>query len=212
MTYLALLNMNPRSRAARRDMADPASMHRTLMSLFPQAQSGAARDEFAVLWRVEHADTPTVLLQAAHASRTSLRCQADTPPTTSSPSTRTSPVSRDGGIVYYRAVLNPTRSSRMHATNRQHVIPSADRADWWESRARSAGLVLLDKPSTDRATRPATSTATEPDSPSTPSEWTAPPSIEHADSPPRRHLIWDRTRQNMGVRAPHSRARAATGA
>ena len=145
MTYLALLNMNPRSRAARRDMADPASMHRTLMSLFPQAQSGTARDEFAVLWRIEHGDTPTVLLQAARepdfASLPNGYATHDLKPLDPHLA-----FLADGGIVYYRAVLNPTRSSRMHATNRQHVIPSADRAAWWGSRARSAGLLLLDKP------------------------------------------------------------------
>ena len=145
MTHLALLTMNPRSRAARRDMTDPASMHRTLMSLFPQAQSDTARDEFAVLWRIEQGDTPTVLLQAAHepdfASLPSKYATHDLKPLNPHLASLT-----DGGIVYYRAVLNPTRSSRMHATNRQHVIPSADRAGWWKSRATSAGLTLLDKP------------------------------------------------------------------
>ena len=145
MTYLSLLHMDPRSRAARRDMADLTSMHRTMMSLFPRAASDSPRNEFAVLWRIEPGDTPTVLLQSA--------CIPDfgsLPDGYASHATQSLDPHLaslvNGGIVYYRTALNPVRSSRMYATNRQIVIPSADRADWWESRARSAGLLLLDKP------------------------------------------------------------------
>jgi len=53
--YLSLLVLNPRSRMVRRDLADCRSLHRTILSAFPQSVRlvGAARHEFGVLYRAE---------------------------------------------------------------------------------------------------------------------------------------------------------------
>ena len=53
--YLSLLVLNLRSRTVRRDLADCRSMHRTILSAFPQSVrvDGSARLEFGVLYRVE---------------------------------------------------------------------------------------------------------------------------------------------------------------
>jgi CRISPR system Cascade subunit CasE len=68
--YLAQLNLNPRTREVRRDLADCQQMHRTLLAAFPektQTEAGA-RQEFGVLYRVEiHQRTGvvSVLVQSA---------------------------------------------------------------------------------------------------------------------------------------------------
>jgi CRISPR system Cascade subunit CasE len=53
--YLSLLVLNSRSRTVRRDLGDCRSLHRTILSAFPQAVhfAGAARQEFGVLYRAE---------------------------------------------------------------------------------------------------------------------------------------------------------------
>lgn len=53
--YLSRLILNPRSRAVRNDLGDCRSLHRTILSAFPQAikEQGGARAEFCVLFRAD---------------------------------------------------------------------------------------------------------------------------------------------------------------
>ena len=51
--YLTRLWVDPRSRAARRDLADCYQLHRTVMAAFPDASGDAARASLGVLYRVE---------------------------------------------------------------------------------------------------------------------------------------------------------------
>lgn len=55
MIYLYRLILDPRNQAVRRDLADCQNLHRTVLSGFPQAASGAggAREQFGVLHRVD---------------------------------------------------------------------------------------------------------------------------------------------------------------
>lgn len=65
--YFSKLNLNPRSRDVRRDLADCQQLHRTLLSAFPKAESDAARKEFGLLFRVEtnlRLGTVNVLVQS----------------------------------------------------------------------------------------------------------------------------------------------------
>ena len=65
--YLSKLILNPRSREARRDLADCQNLHRTLLAAFPQAASETARAEFGLLYRVEvqpRSGLATVLVQS----------------------------------------------------------------------------------------------------------------------------------------------------
>lgn len=67
--YLSQLNLNPRSRDVRRDLADCQQLHRTLSSVFPQATSDTARAEFGLLFRVEtnsRTGAAMVLVQSSH--------------------------------------------------------------------------------------------------------------------------------------------------
>lgn len=54
--YLSRLILNPRSRAARRDLSDCQQMHRTILSAFPAKAAGegrGAREAFRLLYRVD---------------------------------------------------------------------------------------------------------------------------------------------------------------
>jgi CRISPR system Cascade subunit CasE len=62
--YLSRLTLNPRSRRAQRELAEPYQMHKTLMRAFPDHVD---RERERVLFRVEtdpRTDVPTVLLQS----------------------------------------------------------------------------------------------------------------------------------------------------
>ena len=65
--FLSRLVLNPRSRAAWRDLADCHSLHRTVMSAFPDVPGDAAREQLGVLYRLEvrgSAGAPEVLVQS----------------------------------------------------------------------------------------------------------------------------------------------------
>ncbi|CCF85770.1 type I-E CRISPR-associated protein Cas6/Cse3/CasE [Nitrolancea hollandica] len=53
--YLSQLILNPRSRRARRDLANCHDLHRTILRAFPQVEDRAAnaREQFGILYRVE---------------------------------------------------------------------------------------------------------------------------------------------------------------
>jgi CRISPR system Cascade subunit CasE len=51
--YLSRAFLNPTSSAVRADLADVASLHRKVMSMFPEAASKSARKEFGVLHRLD---------------------------------------------------------------------------------------------------------------------------------------------------------------
>lgn len=66
--YLSRLDLNTRSRAVRRDLADCYLMHRTVMSGFPDLDgaNGTARARLGVLYRIElpHEAAPVLLVQS----------------------------------------------------------------------------------------------------------------------------------------------------
>ena len=146
MTTLALLALNPASAAARRSLRDPQAIHKTLMACFPRAAGSDARREFGVLWRVEPGDVPTVMMQAQACPDL-----AALPPGYANAQVRSLDAHlgalRGGQVVHFRVVLNPIRKSRGGATNRQRVVPAAEREEWASNRVAAAGLTLLSQPS-----------------------------------------------------------------
>lgn len=147
MTALTLIALNPRSRTCRTALADPQTLHRTIMAMYPNTVDGAARQEFGVLWRVERGETPTLLVQshifpdpgrlpdgfATNVQVRSLDTHLDS--------------LRPNGVIHYRVALNPVRTSRRtHAPAPRSVVPFAERATWWAAKASRAGLELLDPP------------------------------------------------------------------
>lgn len=69
--FLTKLELNPRSREARRDLAQPYELHRTLAHAFSTPVGNDYRAAHGVLFRVEPASNysalPTVLVQSANA-------------------------------------------------------------------------------------------------------------------------------------------------
>lgn len=73
--YLTQLRLDPRSAQARRDLADPYDMHRTLVRAFVHDEAEAPP---RFLWRLEPGrtwDQPVVLVQSAHAADWSFLAQ-----------------------------------------------------------------------------------------------------------------------------------------
>ena len=147
MTHLSLMRLNPQDRRCRKDMADPQDMHRSLMSMFPDAPDGSdsPRRHFGVLWRIEPASSPTVLVQSSQAP------DFDRLPSGYA-SCQTKPVDdhlaslTTGLAIAYRVVLNPVKISRRSDTETRTVIPSGERAAWWARLASKTGLRLHDAP------------------------------------------------------------------
>ncbi len=147
MTNLSLMRLNPGDRRCRKDMAAPHDMHRSLMSMFPQAPDGSdsPRQHFGVLWRIEPADSPTVLMQSSQA-----------PDFHQLPSGYASCQTKliddhlasleAGQALAYRVVLNPIRISRRSGTEKRTVVPSKERPAWWANLAPKAGLRLHEAP------------------------------------------------------------------
>ena len=147
MTHLSLLRLNPRNRRCRKDMSDSQDMHRTLMSMFPLAPGGSEspRRHFAVLWRIEPAPTPTVLVQSSQAPDFNNLPSGYASCQTKSIDDHLAALT-DGLAIVYRVVLNPVKVSRRSQTDRRTVIPSSERAAWWASLAPKMGLNLHDNP------------------------------------------------------------------
>lgn len=147
MTHLSLMRLNPESRACRKDMADPQEMHRSLMSMFPPAPEGSdsPRRYFGVLWRIEPAESPTLLMQSSQAPDFDrlpsgyASCQTKTIDDHLASLTH-------GQAVAYRVVLNPIKNSRRSGTDSRTVIPSRERSAWWAGLAPKAGLRLCGAP------------------------------------------------------------------
>lgn len=147
MTHLSLMRLNPRGRGCRKDMADPQEMHRSLMNMFPSAPEGSdsPRRHFGVLWRIEPAESPTLLMQSSLAPDfqrlPSGYASCQTKPIDDHLASLT-----HGQAVAYRVVLNPIKVSRRSDTDSRKVIPSRERAAWWSGLAPKAGLRLLGTP------------------------------------------------------------------
>lgn len=64
---LSRLVLNPRSRRVARDLADCQELHRTVLSAFPEAAGGSARQRFGVLFRIEYCRgaAPVLLIQSS---------------------------------------------------------------------------------------------------------------------------------------------------
>lgn len=63
--FLSRLRLNLHRREVQQDLADCQAMHRRVLSAFPQAPAGSARDHFGVLYRVEaQQDQVTVIVQS----------------------------------------------------------------------------------------------------------------------------------------------------
>lgn len=117
--YLSRLILNPRSRDARRDLADCQEMHRTLMGAFDDLEPSAsgARERIGLLYRVEtdaRRGTVAVLAQSRAAPKWEALpdgwlVEGFDPNPAVKPVAETYGAIRDGMVLVFRLRANPTR-------------------------------------------------------------------------------------------------------
>lgn len=159
--YLSRLILDPRSRDARRDLADCQALHHRVMAAFPAAEDGSrAREQLGVLYRAEeHPRTGVVqiLVQSAHEpdwSRLPAGYLADTRGEADNPACR--PVDDawaaivDGMPLVFRLRANPTKRINKKTNpddklkgKRVELQTEAEWLDWLERKAGDAGFELL---------------------------------------------------------------------
>ncbi|MFF0416408.1 type I-E CRISPR-associated protein Cas6/Cse3/CasE [Kitasatospora sp. NPDC004745] len=152
MTHLTLLHLDPRSRDAATDLRDANRMHQRIMGMYPDTLTSgdAARHSLGILHRVERTpQSTTVLVQSAMAADpTTLPDRYAT--TQQRNLTPLLDWLADGRTIRYRIDGSPTRSVRdgtrddRGRLNRGKPAPlhGKDAIDWWERKARTAGLEL----------------------------------------------------------------------
>lgn len=149
MTSLTCIVLNPHNTAARADLADVDSLHKTLMRLAPDHNGPTPRATAGLLWRTEPGPHPTLLVQTAH-----------TPDLTALPTNYGT--ARTVDLTPLLNSLNPGRTMRYRITAAPTVARSAgnptrhpvtgkrrgkithltgdDAIAWWQRHAAAVGL------------------------------------------------------------------------
>lgn len=149
MTTLSRLTLERRNPTAIRDLGDPADMHRTLMRAFPKASGDAPRQEFGVLFRVEH-EHATVIVQSQVDPDWGLLPAAYTRHAESKGIEEVIAAIPTGRVLRFLLVANPTKKVRRQSAaksgsrNSARVELTSDEAryEWLTERASGAGFVL----------------------------------------------------------------------
>lgn len=143
--HLTRIVPNVRNHAARRDLANPADMHKTLWCLVPEGLGDTPRADYGLLWRMDRVDTGSVILV-----QTALEPRPAQLPDGWASRIETRDLTpllewlRDGRPVRYRIAINPVRVE--NATRRRVVVPVSEVNEWWQPRCTRAGLANLDSP------------------------------------------------------------------
>ncbi|MFS8361643.1 type I-E CRISPR-associated protein Cas6/Cse3/CasE, partial [Streptomyces sp. CWNU-52H] len=144
---LTRIRLNRRSQAVRRDLTDPASLHKRIMLLAPDNLGDHARKQAGLLFRLEDATlhTPPTLFIQSHQSPDLTRL----PPAYGTAETRDlTPMLEaltPGRHVRYRITANPSRRRHITTgdpffgdlTTRHHDEPlnGPDALAWWQRKA-----------------------------------------------------------------------------
>ncbi len=147
MLYLSRLFPNVRTTAARRDLANPYDMHRTLMRAFPDRNEGGPG---RVLWRADS----NSLVGGLH-----LLVQSTLPPdwsqldpgwlATSPKHRKFEPAFRPGQQLRFRLRANPTRRAGKYHSNtvllgkRIPIVEPAEQIAWLARKAKPCGYRLI---------------------------------------------------------------------
>ncbi|WP_162890463.1 type I-E CRISPR-associated protein Cas6/Cse3/CasE [Streptomyces olivoreticuli] len=143
--YLARLQLNTADRQVQRDLRYAHELHKTVMSLFPEALGETPRASAGILFRLEPGRSgPVMLVQSA------IPAHLDNLPvgyTTAADQRSLSPVLEwiDTGIdVRYRIVAHPLVARCVPGRRRSTTVSleGEEAADWWIRKAESAGLDL----------------------------------------------------------------------
>ena len=149
MTSLTRIVLDPRNAAARADLADVDSLHKTLMRLVPDHSGPTPRATAGLLFRAEPGSDPTLLVQTAH-----------TPDLTALPTSYGTARTLDltallnsltpGRTMLYRITAAPTVTRSAGSPTRHPVtgkrrgkithLTGDDAIAWWQRRAAAVGL------------------------------------------------------------------------
>jgi len=159
--FLSRIVLDPRSRAVRRDLADCAAMHTTVMSAFPK-NDGPARAAFGVLHRVDPHPRggPSALLVQSRVepdwSRLPAPDYALRLPGQENPSVKPIDAAYDaivaGDVLRFRLRANPTRrlDARRVSSETDHLagkrvalLTDDERLTWLRRKAETVGIDLL---------------------------------------------------------------------
>ncbi|MEU2772893.1 type I-E CRISPR-associated protein Cas6/Cse3/CasE [Streptomyces sp. NPDC007162] len=150
---LTRIRLNRRSHAARRDLADAVSLHKTVMLLAPDNLGDHPRQKAGLLFRLEDATdtTPPTLLIQSHQPPDLTRLPDRYGTAETRPLRPMLQALTPGRRVNYRITANASAVRRVlddhqpvdHPHGRK-VIPlnGDDALAWWQRRAHQAGLAL----------------------------------------------------------------------
>lgn len=149
MTSLTRITINPHHTAARADLADVNSLHKTLMRLVPDHAGPTPRATAGLLFRTEPGPGPTLFVQTAHApDLTALPTSYGTARTLDLTPLLNSLT--PGRTMRYRITAAPT-TARSAGNPTPHPVTGKRRGKithltgddaiaWWQRRATDAGL------------------------------------------------------------------------
>jgi CRISPR system Cascade subunit CasE len=160
--YLSRLILNPRSRQARNEIADPYEMHRTVCNAFPNGVFKQERNEengTNILFRVDlHPRTriPTLLVQSRQKPdwsfllaerRDYLLGESDLPLEIKNPDfTELNLKLREGQVLAFRLRANPTVKKTINGEGgkaRLGILEEDKQREWLENKFKFAGAALV---------------------------------------------------------------------
>ncbi|SRR6266540_1210487 len=162
--YLSRLILNPRSRQARNELADPYEMHRTVCNAFPDGIFKAERNEENVrpiLFRVDlHPRTriPTLLVQSRQKPDWSflqihkdyLLGENELPLDVENPAIKEMNLRlSEGHVLVFRLRANPTfKKTEVKENGEKHksrlgILKEENQRKWLEDKLKSAGAALV---------------------------------------------------------------------
>ncbi|TCR11400.1 type I-E CRISPR-associated protein Cas6/Cse3/CasE [Streptomyces sp. BK205] len=150
---LTRIRLNRRSPAARRDLADAVSLHKSVMLLAPDDLGDNPRQQAGLLFRLEDAtnDTPSTLLIQSHQPPDLTRLPRHYGSTETRPLHPMFQALTPGRAVRYRITANASAARRVLADHQpvdnKHgkkivALYGDDALAWWQRRAQQAGLTL----------------------------------------------------------------------
>lgn len=148
---LTLLTLNPHHKAVRADLTDAVGLHKTLMRLVPDDLGPTPRAQAGLLFRLETAPTPQLLIQTRHQPDPTClpRNYATHQMRSLTPMLN---ALRTGLTIRYRITAAPVASLTAHATphpttgkirGKPTPLTGDDAIAWWQRRANAAGLQTL---------------------------------------------------------------------
>ncbi|WP_430379387.1 type I-E CRISPR-associated protein Cas6/Cse3/CasE [Streptomyces sp. B1-3] len=150
---LTRIRLNRRSPAARRDLADAVSLHKSVMLLAPDDLGDNPRQQAGLLFRLDDAtnDTPPTLLIQSHQPPDLTRLPRHYGSTETRPLHPMFQALTPGRAVRYRITANASAARRVLADHQpvdnKHgkkivALYGDDALAWWQRRAHQAGLTL----------------------------------------------------------------------